>query len=360
LLTLDNRDFDILKTLVAHPTASMAEIASNLHYRAETVSDHLRSLKERELYNGTAASLCWKKMDMAYVPVTVRAPLDKLPDIYAACRAHPYIEYSVRILGATDGAFLIFTPPSRAIPLLIQFLDELASRGVIIDHRIYVTDGIERSFLNPDFKIYDPSRGAWDFDWERWEAKGDSRGVMTDGGQKLLIQPELGRLEKSDIQLLRILSDDAKISTEEMADATGLPPHTVRRKIQSLEDNGFVIAYRALVAFSKFHLSSTMLFNCNARTSEVQACRNRLMQLPFPGTFIPVQNGFLCQASLPAEGLPPVDRFLSQHCNSTEVSWFDLPTSDIALLNADAYNEGKWQVDPTSLIDEPLKTISRH
>lgn len=358
---MDDRDFEIVKYIVSHPTSSMADIASNLHYRPETVSSHLRSLKERGLYGGTAASFCYKKLDMVYVPVTVRAPLSNLPDIYAVSRAHPYIQYSVRILGATDGAFLIFTVPTKAVPLLVQFLDELAARGVITEHRLYVTDDTKRDFMKADLQIYNPQRGIWDFDWNEWETNDRNGQTLTNGGQpqQLLIQPELDRLERSDIQLLHILSDEAKTPTEEIEKTTNLLPHTVRRRIQELEDNGFIIAYRALVSFSKFHLSSTTLFNCNARPNEVEICKRKLLTLPFPGTFIPVQNGFLCQASLPPEGLPPVHRFLAQHCNSVEVSWFDLPTSDVALLNAEAYGEGNWRIDPQFVIDEPLKVIKK-
>ena len=358
---IDDRDFEIVKYLVGHPTSSMADIASNLHYRPETVSSHLRSLKERGLYGGTAASFCYKKLDMVYVPVTVRAPLSNLPAIYTVCRAHPYIQYSVRILGATDGAFLIFTVPTRSVPLLVQFLDELAARGIITEHRIYVTDDTKRDFLKADLQIYNPKQGIWEFDWNRWEMNAGTKETSTDGGQpqRLMVQPELDRLNKSDIQLLHILSDEAKVPVEEIAKATNLLPHTVRRRIQDLEDNGFIITYRALLAFSKFHLSSTMLFNGNARPNEVEICKKKLLTLPFPGTFIPVQNGFLCQASLPPEGLPPVHRFLAQHCNSVEVSWFDLPTSDVALLNAEAYAEGGWRIDPTFLIDEPLRAIEK-
>jgi DNA-binding Lrp family transcriptional regulator len=357
---MDERDFEIVKYLAAHPTSSMAEIASNLHYRPETVSSHIRFLKERGLYNGTAASLCYKKLDMAYVPVIARASLANLPQIYTVCRAHPYIQYSVRILGATDGAFLVFTIPTRSMSSLAEFLDELAASGVIIDHRLYAADDTKRDFLRPDMRVYDPQRGLWKFDWDRWES-GDGASQMSNGGQVLepLIQPEAYRLEHSDIALLRILSDDAKITTEEMAKVTNLLPHIVRRKIQDLEENGFVIAYRAMLAFSKFHLSATMLFNCNAKPAGIESCKRQLLQLPFPGTFIPVQNGFLCQASLPPEGLPSVHRFLLKHCSSVEVSWFDLPTSDVALLNAEAFGEEGWRIDSTFLIDEPLKTIGR-
>jgi DNA-binding Lrp family transcriptional regulator len=154
-----------------------------------------------------------------------------------------------------------------------------------------------------------------------------------------------------------MISDDAKIPTEEVSKQTQLLPHVVRRRIQSLETNGFIIGYRAMISFSKFHLSSSTVFNCNAQPKDVELCKRKLLELPFPGTFIAVQNGFICQATLPPEGLPPVHRFLAKHCNSVEVSWFDLPTSDVAFLNSKAYAGDGWRIDHDFLVDEPLRAL---
>lgn len=359
--TLGERDFEILKYLAVHPTSSMAEVAQNLHYRGETVSSHIHSMQERGIYITTMALLSYRKLNMAYVPVLITAPLANLPTIYEKCRAHPYIQYSVRTLGATDGAFLVFNPPQRAVPLLVQFLDELAAQGVVTDYRVFVNEDTKRDFLKADLNLYNRETGVWEFNWNKWQAPNEAAETAANGGQaqSLVVQPELNVLDKSDMKLLGLLTADAKAPTEELAKATNLAPHTVRRRIQNLEDNGFIIGYRAMIAFSKFHLSSSMLFNCNAPPLEVEKCKRKLLTIPFPGTFIPVQNGFLCQATLPPEGLPAVHQFLSRHCNNVSVSWFDLPTSDVALLNTDAFDGNDWRVDPSFLINEPLGTSNK-
>jgi DNA-binding Lrp family transcriptional regulator len=339
----------------------MTEIARGLHHRSETVSGHIRSLKEREFYAGTMGLLCYQKIDMAYVPVLVRAPLANLETIYETCRAHPYIEYSVRTLGATDGAFLIFTPPHKAVPLVVKFLDELTARGIITDYRIHVCDDMKRAFLQANLSIFNPQTFSWEFNWNKWQGENETHETSTNGGQlqELFVEPSLYNLERSDIQLLSILSDDARLEIEQIAKATNLPPHTVRRRIQALEDDGFIIGYRAMIAYSKFHLSSSTLFDCSATSVEVEKCKRNLLSLPFPGTFIAVQNGFLCQATLPAEGLPFVHRNLLQHCSNVQVSWFDLPTSDVALLNKTAYEETGWRTDEAYMIEEPLSVLDK-
>jgi DNA-binding Lrp family transcriptional regulator len=370
---VDGRDFEILKYLSLHPTCSMNEIAEALGYRPETVSAHLRAMKERGLYSGTMGLLSYQKLNMAYVPVLVRAPLTKVQQVYDVTRAHPYIGYSVRTLGATEGAYILFTPPQQATPLLIQFLDELAARGTITDYRFFVCDDRRRAFITPDLRIFKPETGAWEFDWKRWlEADGaiekgkDAAEPQTPARTQLqpqprpsLLEPELHRLNRADIRLLQIITDDAKMPTEEIAKATGLELQVVRRRIQRLEEDGFIVSYRAMITFSKFHLSSTMLFDCNATAQTTETCKRKLLTLPFPGTVVPVQNGFLCQVTLPAEGLPPVHKYLTKHCTNVEVSWFDLPTSDVAILNSNAYAETGWRTDPAYMIQEPLRAVSK-
>jgi DNA-binding Lrp family transcriptional regulator len=362
-LTLGIRDFDIMKYLVSHPTCTMEEVAQSLQCRPETVTSHIRSMKERELYYGTMGLLSYQKLDMAYIPVLVRAPVGSIDKLYRIVRAHPYIQYSVRTLGSSDGAFLIFTQPQNAIPQLIEFLDELAARGVITDYRFFIDADTKRSFLLGDLRYFNPQTGNWDFNWDRWGAEGETNTLepALNGGriETLTIEPELHTLDKSDIELLAIISDDAKTPTEDMAKAVNVPPHTVRRRIQKLEEDGFIIGYRAMVAFSQFHLSSTMLFDCNARPSEIDVCRKKLLTLPFPGTFIPVQNGFLCQLSLPAPGLAPVQGYLAHHSNNVAVSWYDLPTSDVAKFNSKAFANGAWNIEADYLIQQPLRQMNK-
>ncbi len=354
---LSDRDFEVLKYVAAHPTSSISEIARSLQYRPETVSRHLDSLKSRGLYSGTMALLSYAKLDMAYVPVIVAAPLANLPKLYEICRTHPYIAYSVRTLGSSNGAFLVFTIPNSATALLVEFLDELAARGVIHNYRMLVTDEVRRIFNTPELSIFNCGTGTWQFDWKKW-VKSEPQTQLNGGAVKaLLVHPELYLLEKSDIELLRILSDDAKVPTEAISKEIGVLPHNVRRRIQFLEDNGFIIGYRAMVSYSKFHLTSPTLFDCNAQPAQSEKCVRKLAELPFPGTIIPVQNGFLCLTTLPSDGLPAVHELLSQNCSNVDVSWFDLASSDVAILNSSCFENGQWKTDPEFVVKGPLRLL---
>jgi DNA-binding Lrp family transcriptional regulator len=318
-------------------------------------------MKERGFYAGTMALINYQKLDLAYVPVLVQAPIGSLNTLFRVVRVHPYIHYSVRTLGSTDGAFLVFIQPQNAMPSLIEFLDQLASRGVITGYRFFVNAGSKRSFPTADLRLFNPRTNNWDFDWGTWRAAEEKNESASDGGriETVTVEPELHNLDKCDIELLRILTEDAQAATENIAKGAHLLPHEVRGRIKRLEEEAFVVGYRAMITYSKFHLSSTILFDCNARANEVELCRKKLLTLPFPGTFIPVQNGFLCQMTMPSEGLPPVQEFLARYCNNVAVSWYDLPTSDVAAFNAGSYADGAWRVDSGYVLEEPLKLITK-
>jgi len=353
------RDFDILNFLADHPTSSMEDAARSLNCRPETVSTHIRSLKERGIYTGTMGLLSYQKLGLAYIPVLVRTPIERIETLYGIVRSHPYIHYSVRTIGSNDGAFLVFIQPQNAVHLLLEFLDELAGRGIITDYRFFTNAESKRSFLGTHLELFNLETGNWDFDWNGWQSDENSGDPATNGGQlqtqTQTLEIGLHSLDKSDVELLRMISDDAKLPTEELARQANLLAHTVRRRIQRLEEEGFIIGYRAMVAYSKFHLSSSILFDCNARPNWVELCRKKLLTLPFSGTFIPVQNGFLFQIALPPQGLSPVQEFLARTCNNVEISWVDLPSSDVALFNSTAMADGAWRVTPDFLIKEPLR-----
>jgi DNA-binding Lrp family transcriptional regulator len=306
------------------------------------------------------ALLSYAKLDLAYVPVVVAAPFANMSRLYDICRSHPYIAYSVRTLGGTDGAFLVFTVPNSALASLVDFLDELAARGVIYNYRMFVTDEVRRIFCTPDLLNFDPANGSWRFDWQKW-SESEPKSELNGGspGRTLLVQPDVHLLEQSDVELLRILSDDAKVPTEDISKEINVLPHNVRRRIQFLEDNGFIIGYRTMITYSKFHLTSPSLFDCNAQPAESARCIRKLAELPFPGTIIPVQNGFLAMLTLPSDGLPAVHRLLSKDCSNVDVSWFDLASSDVAVLNSKAFVDGRWRTDPGFMVKDPLGPLSK-
>src|SRR5215510_9141195 len=54
-------------------------------------------------------------------------------------------------------------------------------------------------------------------------------------------------LDEIDLQILRILQEDGRISNAELSQRVGLAPPTVLRRVKLLEERGYIKGYTALV-----------------------------------------------------------------------------------------------------------------
>jgi Lrp/AsnC family leucine-responsive transcriptional regulator len=57
----------------------------------------------------------------------------------------------------------------------------------------------------------------------------------------------VGELDETDIQILRILQEDGRISNAELAQRVRLAPPTVLRRVKLLEEHGYIKGYAAVV-----------------------------------------------------------------------------------------------------------------
>jgi Lrp/AsnC family leucine-responsive transcriptional regulator len=54
-------------------------------------------------------------------------------------------------------------------------------------------------------------------------------------------------LDETDLQILRILQEDGRISNAELSQRVGLAPPTVLRRVKLLEERGYIKGYTALI-----------------------------------------------------------------------------------------------------------------
>ena len=69
------------------------------------------------------------------------------------------------------------------------------------------------------------------------------------------------QLDRYDRQILELLQQDSRISNQDLADKIGLTPSPCLRRVKTLEDLGFITAYRALVDAKKLGLSLMALIH---------------------------------------------------------------------------------------------------
>jgi len=65
------------------------------------------------------------------------------------------------------------------------------------------------------------------------------------------------RLDEKDLEILRLLQDDCKLSTRELASKVGSPVTTVYAKIRRMEDLGVIKSYKAVVNGTRLGIGTT-------------------------------------------------------------------------------------------------------
>jgi Lrp/AsnC family transcriptional regulator, leucine-responsive regulatory protein len=69
------------------------------------------------------------------------------------------------------------------------------------------------------------------------------------------------QIDRYDRKILETLQADGRLSNQELADRIGLSPSPCLRRVRALEENGFLIGYRALVDARKLGLTLTALIH---------------------------------------------------------------------------------------------------
>ena len=64
-------------------------------------------------------------------------------------------------------------------------------------------------------------------------------------------------LDAIDLQILKLLQEDGRISNADLAQQVGLAPPTVLRRVKLLEERGYIRGYTALVDAIKLGLTTT-------------------------------------------------------------------------------------------------------
>lgn len=91
----------------------------------------------------------------------------------------------------------------------------------------------------------------------------------------------MDELDATDVQILRILQDDGRISNTELAQRVGLAPPTVLRRVKLLEEHGYIKGYAAMVNPLKLGLTVTaFIFIETAACSKLDSLGDFLISLP--------------------------------------------------------------------------------
>ena len=82
---------------------------------------------------------------------------------------------------------------------------------------------------------------------------------------------KMSKIDAIDLKILRILQKDGRISNSELSDKINLSPSACHRRVHSLEFDGVIKNYVAVVDFRKVNLSTTVFveITLNGQADEV-------------------------------------------------------------------------------------------
>jgi Lrp/AsnC family leucine-responsive transcriptional regulator len=77
-------------------------------------------------------------------------------------------------------------------------------------------------------------------------------------------------LDRYDLEILRALQEDGRISNQDLADKISLSPSPCLRRLRTLEESGLIVGYRALLDAKKMGLSlmALILISLDQHTPE--------------------------------------------------------------------------------------------
>jgi len=76
-----------------------------------------------------------------------------------------------------------------------------------------------------------------------------------------IINRNFMQLDHYDLQMLRVLQQEGRISNQDLAERIGLSPSPCLRRLRTLEESGLIIGYRALLDAKKLGLSLMALIH---------------------------------------------------------------------------------------------------
>jgi DNA-binding Lrp family transcriptional regulator len=347
---VDDSDLDILTALGRSPLGTVQEIAKTTGMTSATVSIRLKKLRQTGALFSVSAQLAYPALSLDPVVAFIEAPFKSLSRLETLFDKHPYTRYRVRCVGYYNGLYGLFAIPERSLHLLQDFLDKLKG-NVITDYRLDAPSGGWR-YSEVDYSLYDASRDEWHFDWAGWEA---SIGEMhTDTPLPKFPPTQLKRLDLKDLRILEQLTIDARRKGKRIAADIGITPYHFTRRMQFLDENSIIDSYRVVVDKAVSRLVTTFMFLCHSSPDETRRFAAAFATFPFQATFIPTQQGFFVQTSIPPLDLPILGSIFQQRCDKVECLWSDYRSSMRYYFWPGAFRDGIWDDSRSFMVEKVL------
>ncbi|MFW9991383.1 MAG: AsnC family transcriptional regulator [Candidatus Odinarchaeota archaeon] len=334
---LSHDDFKLLLALQEQPLASNSALARVVDVSQPTVTNRLKSLKEKlSLYN-VHTDLDPDAISMElYDFVLDISTAENVKLLEKLCDEHPYTLYRAREFGRTSGLFVQFRIPKDTGFLLVELMDSLKSRNLITGYKILKRsrNGPAPVYTTTSLAHWDYNAAKWEFDWELWRKQLASS--PTTLPEKPRRESVLSNLTELDIQLLAELTQDARQRNSEIIEKIGLDKEThglrqkVSRRLEFLKKE-VVLGYRVFLNWEVFDTYHTFVFACKASEENTARLYNNLdtNRIPFQSTYVILENGFFWAVQAPPSHFSVIGEIITEYSKERELLLLDYKTSEV-------------------------------
>ena len=316
----------------------------------------LGSHQERGQTEGfVSAQICYSAVGLEEIAVIMSVPRKNLERVEEMCEAQPYVAYTARCLGSTNGVFATFAVPINSSYLLFDLLDILEEKRIIGDYAYRVQANLQVS-TETNFRFYNRRTGTWGFNWEDWGKT--SREEDATPELEPMRRSVLHKMGAEDLRILTQLSSNSRKEKKRIAKEIGIPGWQLSRRLAILRANGVIDGYRILWGPSPPNPVMQPLIDCEAPAKIKAQVACAFSKLPFQASFIPTEKGFVLNLALPASDFPKLADALLEQVGEANLMLCDHGSSIRYCFDRhkeSSYRNGEWLATRDYMVDKVLR-----
>ena len=267
-IRFDETDCRIVQALFENSRITNADLAKQIHMSESQCSRRLHRIEQAGIITGYTSIVDYETLDLhayAFVEITLDHSRTTREATESAVCTRPEVVRGYRTGGDSDYVVSILTPDLSAFQQAID--DFNGMDGVAVSRSLLVLDPFKQvtKIRFPFANLISPSfEQALNADTGRSAAGSPARQFRPTAGTRPSLPALRGnlahsKLDQIDLEIIRHLADNSRLSLVELGEKVGLSAAPCGRRVHTLERDGVVRHYTAKVSFDTIGLT-TMVF----------------------------------------------------------------------------------------------------
>ena len=320
----DETDCRIVQALFENSRITNADLAKRIHMSESQCSRRLHRIEQAGIITGYTALVDYEALDLhayAYLALTLDHSKTTRDATETAIRERPEVVYGYRTAGDSDYVVSVLTPDLSAFQRSIDGFNGMD--GVAVSRSLLVLDPFKlvTKIRFPCAQLVSPAyEQALDAGANRAATGAPSRplrlATVTRTSQPAL-RGDLARskLDQIDLEIIRHLADNSRLSLVELGEKVGLSAAPCGRRVHTLERDGVLRHYTAKVSFDAVGLTTTVFIRIRfglTNERERRAFARALLEAPQVHEAHRTHGESDYLIMVVVEDLAACDRFLSE------------------------------------------------